>query len=160
MIGAAFVRIGEVETAVRVADHIVGAVEAPALVVVDQRLDFAVRVHARDAPVVALAHDQPALQIERGAVAADGGAHQLRLLARRHAKQLVLANIDEIPETVRMPQRSFGKNKAGGKAFGFGGLENVGQVVGCGHGVFPVMTLGWRQAYRLAARNALQKVAG
>src|SRR5262245_7535200 len=36
-IGTAFVRIGEVEAAVRVADHVVGTIEAPALVVVDKR---------------------------------------------------------------------------------------------------------------------------
>ena len=36
VIGAALVRISEIKAAIRVANHIVGAVEAPAFVVVDQ----------------------------------------------------------------------------------------------------------------------------
>jgi hypothetical protein len=79
--------------------------------------------------------DQAALEVEGRAVAAEGIApHDFRRLAGRHAQELVLANVDEIPEALRMPQRAFREDKAGGEPLGLGGLEHVGQIVGCGHG--------------------------
>ena len=57
VVGTALVRIGEIQAAIRVTDDVVGTVEAPALVVVDQRLHGAVRAHARQAPVVAFTND-------------------------------------------------------------------------------------------------------
>src|SRR5262249_44944620 len=103
MIGPALLRIGEIEAAVRMADDVVRPVEAAALIVVDQRLDRAVRPHAGEAAVVALADDQPALQVEGRAVAADRGAHQLDLAAGRQPVQPVAAQIDEVPEPVWVP---------------------------------------------------------
>src|SRR5436190_15346564 len=112
----ALVRIGEIEAAVRMADHVVRPVEASALVVVDQRLDLAIRAHSGQAAVIAFADDQPALQVEGGAIAADRRPDQLRLLAGGQAKQLVPAKIDEIPPVVRMPERTLGKDEAGREA--------------------------------------------
>ena len=106
-------------------DHIVRAVETPAPVVVDQRLDFAVGGHARQAAVIALADDQAALQVEGRAVAADCRPDQLRLLAGDQAMQVVAAQIDKIPEPVGMPERTFGKDKAGRETLGLGGFEHV-----------------------------------
>src|SRR5580693_3802713 len=133
VVGTALVRIGEIQTPVRVTDHIVRPVEAPAFVVVDKRLDLAVRAHARQAPIVSFADDQAALQVEGRAVAADGGPDELRLLAGCKAQQLIAAKIDEIPVAVRMPQRAFGEDEAGGKVLRFSGFEHLGQVIGDGH---------------------------
>jgi hypothetical protein len=85
------------------------------------------------APIVSFADDQAALQVEGRAVAADGGPDELRLLAGCKAQQLIAAKIDEIPVAVRMPQRAFGEDEAGGKALGFSGFEHLGQVIGDGH---------------------------
>jgi hypothetical protein len=52
---------------------------------------------------------------------------------RCKAQQLIAAKIDEIPVAVRMPQRAFGEDEAGGKALGFSGFEHLGQVIGDGH---------------------------
>jgi hypothetical protein len=103
-------------------------------VVVDKGLDLAVRTHACQPPVVSFADDQAALQVEGRAVAADGGPDELRLLAWCQAQQLIAAKIDEIPVAVRMPQRAFGKDEAGGEALGFSGFEHFGQVIGVRHG--------------------------
>jgi len=71
---------------------------------------------------------------EQNPVAAEGIApHDFRRLAGRHAQELVLANVDEIPKALRMPQRAFREDETGGEPLGFSGLEHVGQVVGCGH---------------------------
>jgi hypothetical protein len=129
VVGTALVRIGEIQTPVRVTDHVVRPVEAPASVVVDKRFDLTVRSHARQAPVVSFAEDQAALQVEGRAVAANGGPDELRLLAGCQAQQLIAAKIDEIPVAVRMPQRAFGKDEAGGEALGFCGFEHFGQVI-------------------------------
>jgi hypothetical protein len=49
------------------------------------------------------------------------------------AKELVLANIDEIPITARMPKRTLGKNESGGEALGFRSFKHVRQIVVRGH---------------------------
>ena len=72
---------------------------------------------------------------------ADGGydvSDILSLPNNQPIHDLVLADIDEIPVTLRMPQRPFGEDEAGGEALGFGGVEHVGQRVGCGHGALLV----------------------
>src|SRR6516164_3376632 len=73
VVGAALVRVGEVEAAVRVADHVVWSIDAPAFVVVDQGFHRAVRAHPGNAPVISFADDQTALQVEGRAVSANGG---------------------------------------------------------------------------------------
>ena len=88
---------------VLVADRIVRLGEVPSLVVVDEHRHRAVMLLARQSPALTLAVDQPPLEIERRAVATDRFAHQLRLLSRHHAEQMISANIDEVPETVRVP---------------------------------------------------------
>jgi hypothetical protein len=123
----------KIKAAVRVANHIVGAVETPAHVVVYQAFHSAIRTHAGDAPVVALAHDQTALQVKGRAVSADRGPDNFGGFPRCHAKQLVLTDIDKIPVAVGVPQRPFRENKAGGETLGLCGLKNVGQIVGCRH---------------------------
>ena len=115
-------------------DHVVRPVEAPASVVVDKRLDLAVRARARQAPVVSFADDQAALQVEGRAIAPDSGPDKLRLPAGCQAQQLIAAKIDEIPVAVRMPQRALGKDEARGEALGFSGFEHFGQVIGDRHG--------------------------
>jgi hypothetical protein len=91
-------------------------------VVVDKRLDLALRAHARQTAVVAFADDQAALQVEGRAVAADGRSDELRLFAGHEAQQLIAANIDKMPVAVRMPRRAFGENESGSEALGFGGI--------------------------------------
>src|SRR5881394_3228068 len=98
------------------ADHVVGAGEATTFVLVDQRFHLAVSAHARDEPAVAFAQDQSALQVEGRAVAAERVVpYHLRWLPRRHAEQFVLADIDEVPIAVGMPQGAFGEDEAGGE---------------------------------------------
>src|SRR5947207_15319208 len=72
-------------------------------------------------------------QAEGRTVAADSGPDELRLLAGCKPQQLIAAEIDEIPVAVRMPERPFGENEAGGEALGFSGLEHSRQVIGDGH---------------------------
>src|SRR5207249_10668656 len=71
LIGTALVRVGEIQAPVRVADHIVGPVETPAAVIVDEGLDLAVSTHPRQPAVIPFADDQTALQVEGRAIAAD-----------------------------------------------------------------------------------------
>ena len=61
----------------------------------------AVGARPRKASVIALAHDQAALQVEGCTIAADGVPDHFRLFARREAKQLVLPDVDEIPIALR-----------------------------------------------------------
>jgi hypothetical protein len=117
-----------------VANHIVGAVETPASVVVHQRFYFAVRIHPCETPVIALAHDEAALQVEGRAVATDGVPDDFWLFSRGQAKELVLADIDEVPIARRMPGWAFSKDKSGGEALRVSGFKHVGQIIGCGHG--------------------------
>src|SRR5262249_40945504 len=98
-----------------------------------QRFHFAVRTHAGQAPVIALAHDQTALQVEGSPVPADGVPDEFRRLSGRHAKQFVLAEIDKIPIACRMPGWAFSEGKARSRTLCFGGLEHFGQIIGCGH---------------------------
>jgi hypothetical protein len=56
----------------------------------------AVGARPRKASVIALAHDQAALQVEGCTIAADGVPDHFRLFARREAKQLVLPDVGEI----------------------------------------------------------------
>ncbi|MBI2509146.1 MAG: hypothetical protein HYV99_03990 [Betaproteobacteria bacterium] len=132
-VGHALVRVGAVEAAVRAAHHVVGAVEAPALVAVHYRLDLAAGADAHDAPAVAFAQDQAPLQVEGCAVAAGGFANELRRAAGCHAVEPVAAEVDEVPVAVRVPERAFGEDEAGREALGFGRLQDVGQVVRGGH---------------------------
>jgi hypothetical protein len=60
-----------------VSNNIVGPIETPALVIVHQGFHLAICGHAREAPVIAFAHDQTALQIERRTVPADRGPDEL-----------------------------------------------------------------------------------
>src|SRR5206468_967744 len=113
----------------RAAHHVVGPVEALALVAIDHDLHctgfalwctgfalwctgfalwctgFAVGRHAGQAAVAALAHDEPALQIERGPVALAGlAADHFHWLAGRHAVERARADVDEVVEAVGMPR--------------------------------------------------------
>ena len=133
MIGSTLVRVGEINAAVRMTDHVIGPVETPAAVVVDQRLDLAVRAHSRESAIIAFTDDEPALQIERRAVAADRGADQFRLFAGYQPVEVIAAQIDEVPKPVGVPERAFGENKAGSKANGLRGFEHVGQLIGGRH---------------------------
>ena len=63
------VRGGEITTTVRVADHSVRPAEAPAFVVVHQRLHLPDWAYARQAAVASFADDQTALQLEGRAFA-------------------------------------------------------------------------------------------
>ncbi|MNC84661.1 hypothetical protein D3C83_02200 [compost metagenome] len=117
-IGPALVRVGEIKAAVRAAHHVVGAIEAPALVAFGDGLDPAVGIHARDLAAVALAQDQVALEIEGRAVAAGGFPHDFRLLAGRDPVEPVGADVHEVIKPVGMPQRALGKDEAGREALG------------------------------------------
>jgi hypothetical protein len=96
-------------------DHVIGPVETPAVVVVDRRLDLAVWAHARESTIIAFADDEPALQIECRAVATDRRADQFRLFAGSEAVEVIAAQIDEVPKPVRVPERTFGEDKAGSR---------------------------------------------
>src|SRR5918996_2396680 len=123
--------LGEVEAAVRPADHIVGPVQSLALVPVDQHLAAAVSRPARHAPMAALADHQAALQVECRAVALAGlRAQQLGRLARRHPIELAPADVDEVVEAVRMPERPLGEDEPGGQPLGLCGLEHRRERVG------------------------------
>ena len=67
---AAHRRVGEPDAAVRMTDHVVRTVEAATLEPLGQLDDLAVMLGPGDAAVLALAMDQPALQVEGEAVAA------------------------------------------------------------------------------------------
>ena len=135
MIGTALVRVRKVEATIGVAHDIVGAVQAPPLVALDQHFHGAIGAGACDLAAVAFAYNQPAVEIERGAVAPLREAYCFRRAAQGEAMQLIDAQIDEIPIIIRVPQRAFGKGKAGGNAFRGGRVQHVGQIV-CGrHGV-------------------------
>src|SRR5205085_7885795 len=123
-----------------------GSVEASTLVIVDQRVDLAVRAHSGEAPVVSFAEDQPAAQVEGRAIAADRRPDKLRLFAGRQPEQLVPTKIDKKPVAVGMPQRAFGKDEAGGEAFGFSSFEHVGQIIGRLHGYSLAFSISHVQA--------------
>jgi hypothetical protein len=81
--------------------------------------------------MTALADDQAPLQIERGPVALAGLiAHQLRRLAGEHAVQPALADVHEVVEAVRVPERPFGEDESRGQALGLRGFEQCAQRVG------------------------------
>jgi hypothetical protein len=69
--------------AIRVANNIVGSIETPALVIVHQGFLFAICSHAREAAVIAFAHNQAALQIESRTVPADRGPDEFWCFPRR-----------------------------------------------------------------------------
>ena len=130
VIGAALVRIGEIQTAVRVADHVVGPVEPPAFVVVDQRFDLAVRTHPRqacgrrlrrrsDGPARSKVVPLPPIVVLTSSGSLPG-VRRCSWLRRRSTKY---------QKPVRMPERAFGKDKAGRETLGFGGFEHVGQII-------------------------------
>src|SRR6185503_6528207 len=129
--------IGEPETAVRLADDVVGTVEALALEAVHEHLELAARVRSAQATVAALAHDEPALEVERGAIAFAGVlAHALGRLAGHEAVELavVATDVHERVVAVGVPQRALGEHEAGGQALGRGALEETRQAVV--HGVY------------------------
>src|SRR5947207_1032605 len=111
------------------ADHVIRPVEASALVVVDQRLDLAVRAHPGQAAVVSFADDQPPLQVEGRAVAPNRCPDEFRLSAGNQPMQMVAVKIDKIPIAVRVPERSFREDETCGQTLGIGGFENLGQVI-------------------------------
>ena len=84
------------------ANYIVGAIEMPAFVIVYQGFHLATCAHAREAPVVPLAHDQAALQVECRTVSPDGVPDEFWRLSGRQLKKLVLAKIHEMPIPVGM----------------------------------------------------------
>src|SRR3972149_6673798 len=89
-----------------------------------------------DAPARSFTMDQTPLEVEGRAVAPGGLSDKLRRLAGRHSVQLVAAQVDEIVVAIGMPERAFGKNESGCEALGFGGLQNIGQVVRGGADLF------------------------
>jgi hypothetical protein len=118
-------RVGEVDAPVGAAHDVVGPVEALALVAVAEDLDLPVRARPGDAPVAALAHDEPALEIERRAIALAGVlAEDLGLAARREPVEHALPHVDEVVEAVGMPQRSLGEDESGGQALRLRGVEH------------------------------------
>jgi len=101
------------------------------------------------------------LQVEGRAVAPEGIApYHLWRFARRHAEQLVLTNVDEIPVAVGMPQRTLGEDKAGGGARGFSGFKHFWQIVRCWHDA--LLSLGpcdaWQDGQRGSGRYEVQKI--
>ena len=122
-------RVGEVDAAVAVTDDVVRPVETAALEAVDQSCYGAVQFGAGDVARLAFAMDQPALQIEGHAIAADRLADHLRLFAEPHLVERTRPDIVEVPEVVGMPQRPLGKDETGRLARHFGGFENIGQAV-------------------------------
>jgi len=100
-------------------------------------LGAAVGRPACDSTVAPFADDQPALQIERRAIALAGiRPHELGLLARRQAVQMTPANVDEIVEAVGMPQGPFGEDEARGQAFGIARCQDRRQIIS--HRVTPL----------------------
>ena len=76
------------------------------------------------------------LKVESRAVAPGGFPDKYRRLAGCHLIELVAAQVDEVVVAIGMPERAFGKNESGCEALGFGGLQNIGQVVRGGHDLF------------------------
>ncbi len=125
--------VGEVDAPVGLADHVVGPVQALALEAVHEHLEAAVGALSHDAPVVALAEDQPPLQVERGAVAAAGLLpHHLVRAARGDPVEHARAHVHEVVEAVGVPERPLGEDEARRQALGLGRLEDRGHRVGHG----------------------------
>ena len=110
------------------ADHIVGPIEAPAHVTLGDGLELPVGREAAYPARAALAYDDAPFQIEGRAVTFLGLRHELRLLAGRDPVQPIHAQIDEVIETVRMPQRALGKREARGESLRIGRFQYFGNV--------------------------------
>ena len=85
------------------AHDIVRTVQTATLVALDQHVHGAIGASACHLPAVAFAHNQPAVEIERGPVAPLREADRFRRVAQRDAMQLIDAQIDEIPIIIRVP---------------------------------------------------------
>src|SRR5262249_32113111 len=93
-------------------------------------------VPARDPPVAALAHDEPAMQVEGRTVAlARVRPHELGLLAGDDLVQMAPADVDEVVEAVGVPDRALGEDEARGQPLGLLRLDDRGQRVA--HDVAP-----------------------
>src|SRR3984893_2815647 len=128
-------RVGEVEAAIRVTNNIVGTSETPALVIVHQGFQLAICSHTREAPVIAFAHDQTALQIERRTVPPDRDPDEIWCFPWGQPKKLVLTQINKIPITIRMPCWPFSEDETGREPRRFGRFKHFGQMLGAGHDV-------------------------
>jgi hypothetical protein len=122
VIGTSLVWAGEIQTPVRVTDDVVRPVEAPTFVVVDKRIELAVRAHARQdrsslsqtirrpcrSKVVPL---PPIVVLTRSGSLP--GVRRYSLSRRRSTKYQYPSGCHSGP---------LGKNEAGGEALGFSGL--------------------------------------
>ena len=110
---AAF-RVGEINAPIGPADYVVRTVESPPLPPVRHRRYRSIRIHPRDLPVRAFAHQQPALAIEGAAVAFPGiGANRDRIAAAvpTHQHAFPVADVGQI--VAGMPQRPLGGPASG-----------------------------------------------
>src|SRR5262249_3105396 len=122
---------GEIEAAIRVANDVVRPREAPALISVGESFDLPVRPHTAQESAVAFAQNEAPLKIEGCAVTTLGVApDHLGPLARCHAKQFVLPDVDEVPVVIGVPNRALSEDEAGGEALGLGGFQDLRQIVG------------------------------
>ena len=117
------------------ANNIVGPIETPTLVIVHQGFHLAICSHTREAPVIAFAHDQTALQIERRTVSPDRDPNEIWCFPWGQRKKLVLTQINKIPITIGMPCWPFSEDETGREPLRFGGFKHFGQIIGAGHGV-------------------------
>ena len=96
--------VGEVDAAVRFAHHVVGPVQALALPPLGEGRDGAVRFHAGEPAVVALAHDQPALQVEGQPVGSTAVlAYDVGLVAKNQPEDQTTADVHEKQVAARVP---------------------------------------------------------
>ena len=93
--------------------------------------------------------------MERGAVAARGFRDQLRRLSRREAIQTVGADVDEKVIAVGVPERPFGEHESRGEAFGLGGYQDIGEIVGGGHESVSSSVWEWTTLKRPTAARKL-----
>ena len=156
--------VGEVDASVGAAHHVVGAVQPLALPAVGDDGDRPVGFPAGHLPVVPVAHDDPALQVESQPVCAAAVLpYHLGLAAGHQAIDDVDAVVHEQQVAVRMPQRPFGKREPGGQALCLVGFNDVIQAIRhdpllislCRLGVFngQVAICGSTDARRAPARS-------
>ena len=160
-------RVGKVDAAVAATDDVVGAVEALAVPSISHHVDGAVRLHARDAPVVALAHEQATLKVQGHAIGAAAGlANDVgRPASGGHSMDHggLAPQIYEQPVAVGVPQRPLSEHEIGGELLGFlVGFHDTWQIFG--HDLPPVGEGEFTWIYRMdgiqIVRNAGLRSSG
>jgi hypothetical protein len=136
--GQASAGVGEIDAPIRAGNEIIGPIDTLPSQALSQRSIYAIGFAARDLPVIPFTDEETPLTIEGHPIrAAALLSDDLWPTSRRQSIDQVRTHINEQPIAIRMPHRSFSKDKPGGETLRLRRLYDIGEL-GCHH-ILPVM---------------------